>query len=338
MRMAESSTNAKIPFKKINLGNVLERIKPLIDSGYIGLGNVVFDFEKKLAEYSGARFAVAVDSCTSALFLSAKYEYEKKGLRLVRVPSMTVPLALNAMLEAGLKVVLDDRHQWIGKYYQMMGSSIFDSAHEVRRNQFRYLKDHGAPDDLKLCYSFYPTKTIGSADGGAILTDDEEFAKWAKSAATYGRNQGNKYQNSWDYDVEMIGYKRHYTNLQAAICLEQLERLDETNAKRQAIMRRYNEAFKYNNDSDYLFRLNMTNKDEFIEYALEQGIECGVHFKPLHKMTPFVTLPMTKEAKAECEDAYSKTVSLPFYDTMTPEEVERVIDCVLSFKKGEILV
>lgn len=338
--MAESSKNAKIPFKKINLGNALERIKPLIESGYIGLGNTVFEFEKALAEYVGARYVVAVDSCTSALFLSARYEFMTKGTFEVSVPSMTVPLALNAMLEAGMDVKLDARHEWVGKYYQIVGTSIFDSAHELRRGQFRKMKDQGAPDDLKLCFSFYPTKTIGSADGGAIATDDEDFAKWAKSASTYGRNQGNKYQNSWDYDVEMVGYKRHYTNLQAAICLEQLERLDQTNEKRQAIVDSYNRAFGYKNDSDYLFRLNMTNKDAFIEFALERGIECGVHFKPLHNMTPFREMEMTDEDKAIVEDAYSKTVSLPLYDTMTPDEVSRVIDCLLSFVKqgkGEIL-
>lgn len=335
--LAEQSQNRKIPFKKINLGKAHEAVKPLFDSGYIGLGNVVFDFEKKLAEYVGSRFVVAVDSCTSALFLSAKWEKGKKRVEKVSVPSMTVPLALNAMLEAGMKVQLDDRHRWIGRYYQMTGSSIFDSAHELRRNQFRLLKDHGAPDDLKLCFSFYPTKTIGSADGGAIATDDEDFARWARSAATYGRNQGTKYQNSWDYDVEMIGYKRHYTNLQAAICLEQLNRLDETNAKRQAISDKYNSAFGLKNESDYLYRMDIENRDEFIEYALERGVECGVHFKPLHKMAPFGTLPMTPQAKAECEKAYSQTVSLPFYDLMTEEEVQFVIETVLSFTKGKFL-
>lgn len=341
--LAEQSKNRKIPFKKINLGKAYEAVKPLLDTGYIGLGNVVFDFERALAEYVGARFVVAVDSCTSALFLSAKWEKDKKGIRKVSVPSMTVPLALNAMLEAGMYVELDDRHRWIGRYYQVTGSSIFDSAHELRRNQFRSLKDHGAPDDLKLCFSFYPTKTIGSADGGAIATDDEDFAKWARSAATYGRNQGTKYQNSWDYDVEMIGYKRHYTNLQAAICLEQLNRLDQTNAKRRLISERYDKAFShaagrvFHNESDYLYRMDIENRDEFIEFALEKGVECGVHFKPLHKMKPFTRLPMTKEAKAECEKAYSRTVSLPFYDLMTDDEVQFVIDTVLSFTKGKFL-
>jgi len=334
MKLAESSALNKIPFKRINLGNALEAIKPLIESGYIGLGNLVFETEKELAEYVGARHVVLVDSCTSALFLSLRYELMQKDGLHVKLPSMTVPLALNAAFEAGCRVELDDRTDWVGHYYQVTGSNVVDSAHELRRNQFQKMKDNGAPDALKLCFSFYPTKTIGSAEGGAIATDDEDFAKWARSAATYGRNQGTGYRNSWDYDVEMIGYKRHYTNLQAAIVLEQLRRLDETNARRQAVVTAYNEAFGVNNDGDYLYRIYLNNRDQFIEAMMADGIECGVHFKPLHQMTPFKDMKVENREKIEHD--YEHTVSLPLFDTMTQEEVQAVIEATKHHAKGGI--
>lgn len=335
MRKAESSQGAKIPFKKINLGEALKRIAPLIETGYIGLGNVVFETEKKLAEYVGAKEVVLVDSCTSALFLSLKYEKQNYGLisprTKVSIPSMTVPLAANAVLESGYELEFDDRTSWVGTKYLMLGTGVIDSAHELRRDSYKNLRTkEGYSERLKLCFSFYPTKTIGSADGGAIATDDVEFARWARSAATYGRNQGTKYQNSWDYDVEMIGYKRHYTNLQAAIVLEQLERLDYTNAKRQKIVQQYNDAFGLENDSDYLYRMVMPRRDEFIEYMLRQGIECGVHFKPLHKMKPFLNFSV--QNAEEIEKAYAETVSLPLYDLMTEEEVKIVIERTLAFR------
>lgn len=312
----------KIPFKKVNLGNAYKILEPMFQSGLIGLGNTVFEFEEKLAKYVGAPYVVAVDSCTSALFLSLKYEAKKQ----VSIPSMTVPLVANAALEAGYGITFNGETEWVGSAYELVGTDVIDSAHQLQRDQYRNYKGK------KLCFSFYPTKTIGSADGGAIATDDEKFYQWAKSASTYGRNQGSKYQNSWDYDVEMVGYKRHYTNLQAAICLEQLGRLDETSARRWAIINQYNVAFGYNNKSEYLYRINIENRDEFIKYALSEGVECGVHFKPLHLMTPFKSIPMSDEDKKKVEDAYSKTVSLPFYDTMTEAEVNKVIDTVLSFK------
>src|SRR3990167_1374583 len=314
-----------IPFKKINLGKSYEEVKPLFESGFIGLGGVVFEFEKALAEYVGSKYVAAVDSFTSALFLSLKYEKER-GLKKVSIPSMTVPLVANACLEAGVEIEFNGETEWVGSAYSLVGSNFIDSAHQLQREQYKDFKGK------KLCFSFYPTKTVGSADGGAIATDDEEFSDWTRSIATYGRNQKNKYGNSWDYDVEMVGYKRHYTNLQAAICLEQLKRLDETNERRQKIVSIYNNAFSLDNKSDYLYRINIEDRDRFIEYAKENGVECGVHFKPLHLMTPFKDVPMSREDKKKEEEAYRTTVSLPFYDTMTDEEVKKVIETVKSFK------
>lgn len=316
-----------IPFKKINLSESIDRIKPLIDSGYIGLGNVVYDFEKKLAQYVGTKEAVAFDSCTSALFISLLWEkmHDRLNPKLV-IPSMTVPLVACAIREAGVDFMFNRETSWVGSEYQLMGSLIFDSAHELRRNQW---KENGHNLDAeKICFSFYPTKTIGSADGGAVATNDVEFAEWARKIITYGRNQQKNYGNSWDYDVEMFGYKRHWTNLQAAIALEQLERLDSTANVRNAIRRRYNRELGLSNTSEYLYRINVSDQNKFIEFMKSKEIECGVHFKPLHLMKPFSEIAMDGVDRAQVERAYRQTVSLPFFDMMTDREVTTVIDAV----------
>lgn len=315
----------KIPFKKINLGKAYKDLKPLFKSGLIGLGNIVFEFEKELAHYVGSKYVVTLDSCTSAIFLSLKYAAEK-GLKEVSIPSMTVPLVANACLEAGLRITLNGHTDWVGSAYDIIGSNVVDSAHQLQRGQYKDFKGK------TLCFSFYPTKTIGSADGGAIATDDEKFANWVRSISTYGRDQKNHSGNSWDYEVQMFGYKRHYTNLQAAICLEQLRRLDETNARRKRIVSIYNKTLGYNHKSDYLYRINMKDRDGFIQYAAKFGVECGVHYKPLHLMIPFKNIQMSKEDKINVEKAYKQTVSLPFYDTMTDKQVNKVIDVVKKYE------
>lgn len=323
----------KIPFKRVNLGKAYEKIKPLFNTGFIGLGNLVYEFEKELADYVGAKYAITTDSCTSALFLSLKYESPNRGI--VSIPSMTVPLVADACMEAGLDIMFNGETNWVGSMYQIIGSNVYDSAHQLQKDQYKKLFENN--HFAKMCLSFYPTKTIGSADGGAIITNDEKFADWARSISTYGRNQKAKYQNSWDYDIEMVGYKKHYTNLQAAICLEQLRRLDETTLRRKHIIETYNFAFNYKNVSEYLYRINIENRDGFIKHANEEGVECGVHFKPLHLMTPFKNIVMTKDDKKKTEEAYSKTVSLPFFDTMTDVEIYRVINTVINFKNGKLL-
>lgn len=312
-----------IPFKKVNLGNALEAVRPLLENGMIGLGNTVFEFEEALAKYVGCKYVVAVDSCTSALFLSIKQEKSA----VIGIPSMTVPLVADAIIEAGKQIVFNDQTEWVGSAYKLEYTHIWDSAHQLERNQFKKMK-LGRKD--KLCFSFYPTKNIGSADGGAIATNDKEFYEWAKKISTYGRNQGTKYQNSWEYDVDLIGYKRHYTNLQAAICLEQLNRLDETNAKRSQIRDTFNKAFGLKNISLYLYRINVEDRNKFLEYMTQKGIMCGVHFQPLHMMKAFKEIFWEIGNEEEkVEEAYEHTISLPFFDTMTKAEVDYIVESVL---------
>ncbi len=328
--------NMKIPFKKLNLGNAeVAAVSELIRSGMIGLGDKVFEFEKALAEYVGCKEVIAVDSCTSAIFLSLLYDKQEAAAMQdpsteVGIPSMTVPLVAAAAIEAGRRIYYTDDVDWVGSAYNLIGTPVWDSAHQLERNQF--LQMFGPLDTKsKLCFSFYPTKSIGSADGGAIATNDVEFAKWARSISTYGRNQGTKYGNSWDYEVELIGYKRHYTNLQAVICHEQLKRLDNTNMVRAAIRNIYNTAFGLKNKSLYLYRISVDNRDEFIKELAENGIEAGVHFKPLHMMKAYQGFQIRGDRK-KVEDAYAHTLSLPFYDSMTHEEVHYIIDLVKNRK------
>lgn len=330
--------NNKIPFKKINVTEAeVQATAECVRSGFIGLGNKVFEFEQMLAEFVGSKYVVAVDSCTSALFLSLIWERlqaEKRGdvLPEVGIPSMTVPLVAAAAIEAGRKIYYTDQTDWVGNVYHLLGTKVFDSAHTLERDQFKAMMNEidGFTGNEKVCFSFYPTKNIGSADGGAIATNDEEFAKWAKSISCYGRNQGSKYGNSWDYEVELIGYKRHWTNLQAVVAIEQLKREDEINARRVEIRDRFNEAFGQNSKSLYLYKLDVQNRDEFIKNMAEEGIECGVHFKPLHMMKAYAGFEIRGD-QSKIEKAYETTVSLPFYNLMTDAEVERVIEAVKKY-------
>jgi len=342
-----------IPFKKINITeDEISAVARVMRSGMIGLGNDVFEFEKMLADYMGSKYAIAVDSCTSALFLSLKYfkEVDLKGKdRVAIIPSMTVPLVAAAIIEAGYQMEFSDDTNWVGSAYPILNTNVWDSAHQLEKRQFQTMKTNKKIDgNAKVCVSFYPTKNIGSADGGAILTDDEQFADWARSISCYGRNQSNKYQNSWDYDIELIGYKRHWTNLQAVIATEQLKRLDKINERREGIRDHYNTEFKLKNSSLYLYRLNVgipsggdfaTNsylRNRFIEKMRSKNIECGVHFKPLHLMAAYKGFKFNKgglsdplkDPVAKVNLAYSKTVSIPFYNQLTDEETERIIDAV----------
>lgn len=314
----------KIPFKKLDFSIAEKEVNKLLASGFIGLGDKVFEFERELANYLGVKEVIATDSCTSALFISMKYENPKE----VTIPAITVPLVADAVIEAGAILKFNGETQWVGSAYKLGGTDIIDSAHQLERD----LCKSKISIDEKVCFSFYPTKPIGSADGGAIATNDVEFAKWARQIITYGRNQSQKYQNSWEFDVNMVGYKRHYTNLQAAICLEQLKRLDYINDKRRQVLKRFNQAFGLDNESLYLYRIEVKNRDKFIEYMASHGIECGVHFKPLYMMSAFQNIYIDAGSRALVNAHYEKTVSLPFYAELTVEEQDYIIKKVKEYE------
>jgi len=316
-----------IPFKRLNFTGAREEIIKLLESGYIGLGDKVFEFEQELAKYIGSKYVIATDSCTSALFICLKYKQEYKR---ISIPSMTVPLVANAIIESGNLLSFNDNIEWVGNSYLLIYTNIVDSAHQLEKNMFSKI-----PEEFNLCFSFYPTKIIGSADGGAIATNDKEFAEWARSVITYGRNQKQEYQNSWEYDTERLGYKRHYTNLQAVICLEQLRRLDETNELRKQVRDKYNDAFGRKNTSLYLYRINVKKRNEFIKQMANEGIECGVHFKPLHQMNAFKHIKFKSDSYSKLVNmAYDETVSIPFYESLNEKEQDLIIKKVLDWKRN----
>ena len=117
----------KIPFKRLNFSNAEEEIRKLLQSGWIGLGPKVFELEEEFAKYVGSRYAIATDSCTSALFISLKYfaaDIEREWP--ITIPSMTVPLVGNAVIEAGYELYFNDDIGWVGNAYTLVGSNIID--------------------------------------------------------------------------------------------------------------------------------------------------------------------------------------------------------------------
>ena len=137
---------------------------------------VVKDFEQTVAEYAGAPYAVAVDSCTNALLLCCKYF----KVETVYIPEKTYVGVAYSILHAGGKVVFEP-HDWSGAY-RLDPYPIIDSARRFKRNMY-------IPQTL-YCLSFHWSKHIPIGRGGMILTDDEDAVKWLRQARFDGRTEG----------------------------------------------------------------------------------------------------------------------------------------------------
>tara|TARA_Y100000310_G_C20320409_1_gene640476 strand:- start:129 stop:722 length:594 start_codon:yes stop_codon:yes gene_type:complete len=159
-------------------------------------------FEEAVAEYTGSKYAVSVDSCTNALFLCCKYLKVKE----VTIPCQTYLSVPMSIIHANGEVIFDKRtatNEWHG-VYQLKPYPIYDSAKRLTSNM--YIKDSF------MCLSFHVKKQLAIGKGGMILTDNEDAVNWFKRARYEGRSE--KFYK--EDDIDFLGWNMYMTPEQAA--------------------------------------------------------------------------------------------------------------------------
>lgn len=326
-----------IPFGKITFGEEEKRaVLDCIESGWVAPGAKTREFEEQFAHYVGANHAVFVDSGTSALFLAVQYLKHKGLLRgTVKVPSLTFTATAEEVIHAGLTVEFGDVDGetcclsevtenslpvHIYGYRAKEGALIYDSAHRIE-------KDDMKGSDALWCYSFYATKNISVVTGGMVATNSKEAYEWMLRARDHGLTQGTKerYSGAYkQYDVAFIGWRLKGDDLRAAIGLEQLKKLPQITAQRNEIVEKYNRGLGQSWKGNHVYLVLVQDQERFVNYMYEHGVQCTVHFRPLHTMTAYqpyakgISLPLT-------EYIGSHVVSLPLFPQLTDEQVEYVI-------------
>lgn len=352
----------------------------VLDSGWASFGPKVEEFEKKFAERVGAKYAVATNSATAALDLAVKafgitggelitpsftftsdaHVGEWNGMKVsftdIDPDTFCIdPSALRLMPNIDTKVIIAvDCHgrladiagirKHIKEFNEMAGTSINpliieDASHATH--------DPGEQQGDVVIYSFQAVKFMPIFDGGMVTTNDEEVYKRLRKLTwlgieqnTYERASGGKY--AWDYDIVVgNGIKAYMTNVQAAIGLGQLRRIDALLEKRQKIQARYNEAFKgqpwfreplYSRTVQY-YTPKWKDRDGLDQYLSKNGIHTGMHFKPLHLMT-YWSKDYTHPLPAT-EEVFKDILSLPVHDALSDEDQEFVISKVKEYyEKG----
>ena len=240
--------------------------------------------------------------------------------------------------EHGLAVIEDAAHAFPAKY---KGKHIGESSDSK----------HGSPRFT--CFSFYATKTITTAEGGMICTDDERLIEHCRVMALHGisKDAWKRYtsEGSWYYEVIAPGYKYNLTDMAAAMGLAQLGKAERMWQRRSYIARRYDEAFGTmpeleipSSRSDcqhawhlYPLRLNLESlrveRARFIEELKLLNIGTSVHFIPLH-LHPYYrqTYGYQRDDFPVAIGQYGREVSLPIYSKMSDGDIDDVIDAVIQ--------
>jgi perosamine synthetase len=195
------------------------------------------------------------------------------------------------------------------------------------------------------CFSFYATKTLAMGEGGMVVTANQAYAERVKINRLHGisRDAWDRYtlKGNWYYEVVDNGYKYNTTDINAALGLAQLAKLDAMNAARARIAAVYDGAFAGSavtppagrpdrTTCRHLYVIKVSNRDELHEKLKQEGIGTSVHFIPVHKHPHYRKTYGYRDASYPVANrVFEKALSLPIYPDMTAEQVEHVWRSVL---------
>ena len=352
----------------------------VLQSGWITTGDECRLLEEELAAYLGAGHVVGVSSCTAALEISLAHLALPAGAK-VGVPSWTFvstalaavhnglvpvlldvdpltlnlsPVALQAALEAGLDAVIAVHFGGVPvdrSIHALCAAArvplVEDAAHALGAHDER--GPIGGPGAAATCFSFYATKNLTSAEGGAIATDDEDLAAFARTYRLHGMSADAlaRYQpgGSVTYDLVSPGIKANLPDLLAALARSQLARFDESQARRRALLHRYRDLLEPEGvrfvpgrrevgSADHLAAVLLpvdADRDLVVAGLKARGISPSIHFRPLHHFSWFAAnAEVGPTGLGVCDALWPRALSLPLHVGLSIDDVERVAAALLD--------
>jgi UDP-4-amino-4,6-dideoxy-N-acetyl-beta-L-altrosamine transaminase len=360
----------------------VEEVVSVLKSDWITTGPKIAEFEDALCSYIGTKYAVAVNSGTSALDIAVQTLNLPAGSEVITTPFTFVGTS-NAILYNNSKPVFAD----IEKETRNINPNEIRKKITEKTKAIIYVDYAGHPCDIEelkaiateydlyliedachaigaeykaqktgnfadmTIFSFHPVKHITTGEGGAVVTNNEEFYEKLQILRNHGIDKSalDRFgsEAGWAYDLKFLGRNYRITDFQAALGISQLKKLDEFISRRNEIVQRYNEAFEAVPEIEtpivkshvkpawhiYTVLLNGINRDVFFSKMRERNIGVNVHYIPIYRFSYYQEhfynnpgdFPVT-------EEVFSKIVTLPLFSKMTGDEVLNVIEIVKEYK------
>jgi dTDP-4-amino-4,6-dideoxygalactose transaminase len=353
-------------------------------SGWIGTGPRVHQFQENFGKYVGAPHAMALNSCTAALHLAMLAAGVGPGDEVITTP-MTFCATANAIIHCGATPVFADcdrrtlnldPEQVVRKitprtrailpvHFAGRPCDMLAIMRIARERNLKVIEDCSHAIETQIdgrhvgtfgdfgCYSFYVTKNVTTGEGGMVVCHDQEAANRIKILGLHGMSkdawsrfsdQGYKH-----YEVVEVGFKYNMMDLQAAIGLKQLEKVDRYWARRQEIWNVYQQAFADlplqtplgaapgTRHAYHLYTLILDidrigkTRDQVLEALTRENIGTGVHYLALHTHPYYAnTFNLKRGDYPQAEYVSERTLSIPLSAKLSDEDVQSVIAAVRS--------
>ena len=360
----------------------IQAVVDMMRSDYLTCGPKIGELERKLCQVTGAKYAVVCSNGTAALHMACMAAGVGPGDEVITTP-ITFAASANCALYCGARPVFADIREdtynidpasVAGKVSRktkavvavdFTGQSaeldelmavckennlvlIEDGAHVIGTKYKG--KSNGSISDMTTL-SFHPVKTVTGGEGGAVLTNSEEYYKKLLLYRAHGITRDRELmedepEGGWYYEQIALGYNYRMTDMQAALLISQLDKLPMFSGRRKEIVARYDEAFsrlpqlrvqKEIPESDttrhlYILRLVperlSIGRKEFFDALAAENICCNVHYIPTYYFPYYRKLGYEKGICPKAEKLYEEIISLPLYYAMTKQDVEDVIKAV----------
>ena len=383
--------NKQIPYGRQDINQEdIDAVVEVLRSDFLTQGPVVPAFENAVAEYCGAKYAVAVNSGTSALHIACLALevgpgdvvwtspitfvassncalYCGASVDFVDIDSRTYNMsveALNEKLQEAKKMdslpkVVIPVHlsgqpcdmAGIFELSQEYGFKIIeDSSHALGGRYKNELIGNGRYSAMSV-FSFHPVKMITSGEGGMVVTNDEVLLERLQSFRSHGitSNANDKQPRPedeiWNYQQLALGFNYRMTDIQAALGVSQLKRLNDFVSMRQRIAKRYNQQLEnlpivtpWQHEDSYssyhLYCIKLESSDDknahrrVYNSLRESGILVNLHYIPVYRQPYYEQLGFKQGHCPEAEEYYSGVLSIPIYPGLPEEDQGRVIDAL----------
>lgn len=360
----------------------VQAVVDVLHSDYLTCGPKITELEQRLCDLTGAKYAVVCSNDTAALHIACMAAGVSAGDEVITTP-ITFLASANCALYCGAKPVFADIDEetynidpkeiekaltprtkavvavdYTGQVvdldtimetcHKQNVVVIEDAAHSI--GTLYKGRPVGSVADMTT-FSFHPVKTVTAGEGGAILTDNEEYYRKLLLYRSHGMTRDpaqmtKESEGGWYYQMIDLGYNYRMTDMQAALLLSQLDKLPMFRKRRKEIVARYNEAFSQipeltvqqeleSSDTTrhlYILRIKpeklSIDRRGFFDAMAAENIMCNVHYIPIYLQPFYQQMGYPKGLCPKAEKLYNEMMSLPLYYAMTDQDVEDVITAV----------